>query len=342
MVKEAKKAEIRIKAIEIAEEKILDILIPPIHNDQFALHLSEQQKADKELNEKTRNKFRKKIKNREIEDRKIEIEVVVPTTHVQVVGALGMDAPDGLQDILSNMIPKKKKKKTVTIAEAREIFADDEAQKLIDMESVTKEAIEKVQNSGIIFIDEIDKIASTNKIGGGPDVSREGVQRDLLPIVEGSVVNTKYGSVKTDHILFIAAGAFHVAKPSDLIPEFQGRFPIRVELKPLTKEDFIRILTEPKHALTKQYQALLATEGVELKFEPDAIEKIAEIAYEVNQEMENIGARRLHTILSNLLEDLLFEVPDLRTDFQIVITKQIVEQKVGAIVKKKDLAQYIL
>jgi len=342
MVKEAKKAEIRIKAIEIAEEKILDILIPPIHNDQFALHLSEQQKADKELNEKTRNKFRKKIKNREIEDRKIEIEVVVPTTHVQVVGALGMDAPDGLQDILSNMIPKKKKKKTVTIAEAREIFADEEAQKLIDMESVTKEAIEKVQNSGIIFIDEIDKIASTNKIGGGPDVSREGVQRDLLPIVEGSVVNTKYGSVKTDHILFIAAGAFHVAKPSDLIPEFQGRFPIRVELKPLTKEDFIRILTEPKHALTKQYQALLATEGVELKFEPDAIEKIAEIAYEVNQEMENIGARRLHTILSNLLEDLLFEVPDLRTDFQIVITKQIVEQKVGAIVKKKDLAQYIL
>jgi ATP-dependent HslUV protease ATP-binding subunit HslU len=254
-----------------------------------------------------------------------------------------MDAPDGLQDILSSMIPKKRKKKTVTVAEAREIFTEEESQKLIDMELVTKEALNKVQNSGIIFIDEIDKVASSNKSNSsGPDVSREGVQRDLLPIVEGSVVNTKYGSVKTDHILFIAAGAFHLSKPSDLIPEFQGRFPIRVELKPLTKEDFVRILTEPKNALTKQYQALLKTEGVDLKFEPDAIEKIAEIAFEVNQEMENIGARRLHTILSNLLENLLFEVPDLRTDFQIVITKSMVEDKVGSILKKPDLAQYIL
>lgn len=342
MVKEAKKSEYRLKAIENAEEKILDILIPPIAHDHFGFNLSTQEKEDRELNEKTREKFRQKIKNREIEDRKIEIEVLVPSTHVQVVGPMGMDAPDGLQDILSNMIPKKKKKKNVTIAEARELLAEEEAQKLIDMELVTKEALEKVQNSGIIFIDEIDKVASAHKSGGGPDVSREGVQRDLLPIVEGSVVNTKYGSVKTDHILFIAAGAFHLSKPSDLIPEFQGRFPIRVELKPLTKEDFVRILTQPKNALTKQYQALLATEGVELKFEPEAIEAIAEIAFEVNQEMENIGARRLHTILSNLLENLLFEVPDLRTDFQITITKEMVLEKVGAIVKKRDLAQYIL
>ncbi len=342
MVKETKKAENRVKAIQNAEERILDILIPPISNDQFGFNISTQEKEDRELNEKTREKFRQKIKNKEIEDRKIEIEVLVPSSNVQVVGPMGMDAPDGLQDLLSNMIPKKKKKKTVTVAEARDILAEEEAQKLIDMELVTKEALEKVQNSGIIFIDEIDKVASSNKSGGGPDVSREGVQRDLLPIVEGSVVNTKYGSVKTDHILFIAAGAFHLSKPSDLIPEFQGRFPIRVELKPLVKEDFVRILTQPKNALTKQYQALLKTEGVELKFEDDAIDAIAEIAFEVNQEMENIGARRLHTILSNLLESLLFEVPDLRTDFQITITKEMVEEKVGSIVKKRDLAQYIL
>ncbi len=342
MVKESKKAENRIKAIQNAEERILDILIPPISSDHFGFNLSSQEKEDAELNEKTRDKFRQKIKNKEIEDRKIEIEVMVSTTHVQVVGPMGMDAPDGLQDILSSMIPKKKKKKTVTIAEAREIFSEEEAQKLIDMELVIKEALEKVQNSGIIFIDEIDKVASSNKSSGGPDVSREGVQRDLLPIVEGSVVNTKYGSIKTDHILFIAAGAFHLSKPSDLIPEFQGRFPIRVELKSLTKEDFVRILTEPQNALTKQYQALLATEGLTLQFEPEAIEAIAEIAYEVNQELENIGARRLHTILSNLLEDLLFEVPDLRTDSQITITQQMVQDKVGSIVKKRDLAQYIL
>ncbi len=342
MVKESKKAENRIKAIQNAEERILDILIPPISSDHFGFNLSSQEKEDAELNEKTRDKFRQKIKNKEIEDRKIEIEVMVSTTHVQVVGPMGMDAPDGLQDILSSMIPKKKKKKTVTIAEAREIFSEEEAQKLIDMELVIKEALEKVQNSGIIFIDEIDKVASSNKSSGGPDVSREGVQRDLLPIVEGSVVNTKYGSIKTDHILFIAAGAFHLSKPSDLIPEFQGRFPIRVELKSLTKEDFVRILTEPQNALTKQYQALLATEGLTLQFEPEAIEAIAEIAYEVNQELENIGARRLHTILSNLLEDLLFEVPDLRTDSQITITQQTVQDKVGSIVKKRDLAQYIL
>ncbi len=342
MVKEAKKAENRKKAIENAEERILDILIPPIPNEPFHYNSSGQENEDRTLNEKTREKFRLKIKNKEIEDRKIEIEVMVPTTSVQVVGPMGMDAPDGLQDILSSMLPKKKKKKTVTIAEAREIFIEEESQKLIDMELVTKEALDKVQNSGIIFIDEIDKIASSSRSGGGPDVSREGVQRDLLPIVEGSVVNTKYGSVKTDHILFIAAGAFHLSKPSDLIPELQGRFPIRVELKPLTKQDFVRILTQPQNALTKQYQALLSAEGVELNFEPEAIETIAEIAYEVNQEIENIGARRLHTILSNLLEDLLFEVPDLITDFKISITKQMVEEKVGSIVKKRDLAQYIL
>lgn len=337
MVKEARKKENYQKAIEIAEQQILDILIPPIEEKPY----DSGSPSDVQLNQKTREKFKKLLKNKQLEEREIEIEVIVPSSHVQVVGPMGVDAPDGLQDLIASMVPKKRKKKKVTVAEAREILAEEEAQKLVDMDLVIREAIDKVQNAGIIFIDEIDKIAGSHH-GNGPDVSREGVQRDLLPIVEGSVVNTKYGSVRTDHILFIAAGAFHVSKPSDLIPEFQGRFPIRVELKPLTKEDFIKILTLPKNALTKQYQALLETEGVKLTFETDAIEAIADIAFQVNQELENIGARRLHTILSNLLENILFEVPDLHPETEVIITQEMVTSKLDGILKKRDLTQYIL
>jgi ATP-dependent HslUV protease ATP-binding subunit HslU len=240
------------------------------------------------------------------------------------------------------MVPKKKKKRKTTIKEAKRVITQEEAQKLIDMEAVQKEAIKRVQESGIVFIDEIDKIAGNSKGGHGPDVSREGVQRDMLPIVEGSTVNTKYGPVKTDHILFIASGAFHVSKPSDLIPELQGRFPIRVELKSLTEEDFIKILTLPQNALLKQYSALLKTENVEIDFHEDSIKEIARTAAAVNEEVENIGARRLHTILTTLLEDFLFDVPDIIPSEKIEITGRLVHERLDKIVKNRDLSKYIL
>jgi len=246
-----------------------------------------------------------------------------------------------MQDALSGLIPKRRKKRKVTVKEARKILTNEEASKLIDMDEVTEEAIHRAEESGIIFIDEIDKIASRNGGGSTADVSREGVQRDILPVVEGCTVVTKYGPVKTDHILFIAAGAFHMAKPSDLIPELQGRFPIRVELKKLTVDDFYRILVEPDNALIKQYQALLATEGIKIEFSDDAIRRIAEFAYEVNQNTDNIGARRLHTILEKLLEDISFEAPDIGMG-TITITPKYVEEKLGAISKDKDLSRYIL
>ncbi|MEM6806216.1 MAG: HslU--HslV peptidase ATPase subunit, partial [Bacteroidota bacterium] len=239
-------------------------------------------------------------------------------------------------------IPKKQKKRKMTVAEAREHLIEEEAARLIDMDSVTREAIERAGNSGIIFIDEIDKVAVSNEGRGGADVSRQGVQRDLLPIVEGSTVNTKHGVIKTDHVLFIAAGAFHIAKPSDLIPELQGRFPIRVELNSLTENDFVRILSEPQNALTKQYAALLESENVKLRFEEEAIAVMARMAFQVNQEVENIGARRLHTIMSNLLDDILFEVPDLNPESSFSISAKFVEEKLGEVVQKKDLSQYIL
>jgi ATP-dependent HslUV protease ATP-binding subunit HslU len=249
-----------------------------------------------------------------------------------------------IQDMLSGMMPKKSRKRKVTIAEARRILLEEEAAKLIDMEEVKEEAIRKAENVGIIFIDEIDKIASANRGGGGgPDVSREGVQRDLLPIVEGSAVNTKYGIIKTDHVLFIAAGAFHVSKPSDLIPELQGRFPIRVELQSLTKDDFYHILREPKNALTRQYEAMLATENVELTFQDEALQRIAEIAFQINAEVENIGARRLHTVMSHLLNEFLFDIPDvIGPNARIQVTPQLVDDKLAGLVKNRDLSQYIL
>jgi ATP-dependent HslUV protease ATP-binding subunit HslU len=263
-----------------------------------------------------------------------------------MVGAGMMDEASmmNLQEMLNGMMPKKSKKRKVTVAEARRILLEEEAAKLIDMDEVKDEAIRRAEDAGIIFIDEIDKIASGGKKGGGgPDVSREGVQRDLLPIVEGSTVNTKYGVIKTDHVLFIAAGAFHISKPSDLIPELQGRFPIRVELDNLTKEDFIRILKEPKNALTKQYQALFEAENVYVSFTDDAIQEIASNAFVINAEVENIGARRLHTVMSKLLNEFLFDVPDrIGANAKIEITAPMVQEKLSGLVKNKDLSEYIL
>ena len=338
------------QAVEIAEEIILDILIPPIKQHQDGknptagfIRLEGTAPQDVELNERTREKFRTKLKNGELDDRIIEIEVKINTgPAVQVMGPAGFQGMDGLSDLLSNLAPAKKKKSKLSVKEAREYLIEEEAQKLIDMEIVTRQAIEKAEQSGIIFIDEIDKIASGNTNRSGADVSREGVQRDLLPIIEGTVVNTKYGTLTTDHVLFIAAGAFHLSKPSDLIPELQVRLPIRVELSALTQEDFVNILTRPRNALTKQYQALLHAEGVTLSFEDEAIETIAEIAFQVNLELENIGARRLHTIMSNLLEQILFEVPDQSSENTFVISAAFVREKLNTIVKSRDLSRYIL
>ena len=262
---------------------------------------------------------------------------------MQVMGPFSMEEMGiNLQEVFGNILPKKEKRRKVTVAEARRLLILEESQKLIDMEKVTAEALERVENSGIVFIDEIDKIASSRGQSSGPDVSREGVQRDLLPIVEGSSVLTKHGMVKTDHVLFIASGAFHVAKPSDLIPELQGRFPIRVELKSLIEEDFVKILTLPQNALIKQYAALLKTEGIEITFHDDAVREIAKIAFEVNDQVENIGARRLHTIITTLLEEILFDAPDGMKETSIVITQKVVQDKLNSIVKNRDLSRYIL
>jgi ATP-dependent HslUV protease ATP-binding subunit HslU len=347
MVRAAKKEEIKERVLEQVEEIILDHLIPPVKRGKATsdINLGIIPDSDEELNEKTRNLFREKIKKGELEDRKIEISIQQPNSPgVGVVGgAVDEVQMMNLQEMIGSMMPKKTKKRKVSIAEARKLLMEEEASKMIDMDEVKEDAIRKAENLGIIFIDEIDKIAVKSGKGGGPDVSREGVQRDLLPIVEGSSVNTKYGTVNTDHILFIAAGAFHVAKPSDLIPELQGRFPIRVELNSLTKEDFYQILKEPKNALTRQYEALLQSEGVSLDFNDAAIQKIAEIAFQLNEEMENIGARRLHTVMSQLLNEFLYDIPDkIGANAHLVITKELVEEKLGGLVKNKDLSQYML
>ena len=287
--------------------------------------------------------MRQKLQNGELDDKMIEFDSAAnANSGLQVLGPFGFDDMGiNIQEIMSNIMPKKKKKRKTSIREAKELIAQEEAQKLIDMDAVQKEAITRVQDSGIVFIDEIDKIAGGGK-GHGPDVSREGVQRDLLPIVEGSGVNTKYGVVKTDHILFIASGAFHVSKPSDLIPELQGRFPIRVELKSLTEEDFIKILTIPQNALLKQYAAMLQTEGVEITFLESGIKEIARIATQVNEQVENIGARRLHTILTTLLDDILFDVPDKMPEKDVEIDGDLVKAKLERIVTDRDLSKYIL
>ncbi|UCS93449.1 ATP-dependent protease ATPase subunit HslU [Echinicola marina] len=354
LVKENKNEEVKEKAAENVEDILLDILIPPVKTAGFSTSrsisngdLDPEKASEQELNEKTRERFREKLKNGELEERKIEINVKQSSpVGVGMIGNGMMDDASmaGLQDMISGMMPKKTKKRKLTISEARKILMEEETSKLIDFDEVKEEAIFLAENNGIIFIDEVDKIASkSGKNGGGPDVSREGVQRDLLPIVEGSSVNTKYGLVHTDHVLFIAAGAFHVSKPSDLIPELQGRFPIRVELDSLSQEDFTRILKEPKNALTKQYQALFGAEEVVLEYTDEAIEEIARIAFKINEEVENIGARRLHTVMSHLLNDFLFEVPDtIQANSKIMITKDMVDERLSSLVQNRDLSQYIL
>jgi len=292
--------------------------------------------------ERTREKLRIQLKQGKLDKRTIEVSVpndrfpIIEVFSPQGIEELGVN----FQEMFSGMFPKKTKKRKVSVAEAQRVLTQEEVSKLIDMEAVISESIERVENSGIIFIDEIDKIAG-EKVKNGPDVSREGVQRDLLPIVEGTNVMTKYGMVKTDHVLFIAAGAFHASKPSDLIPEMQGRFPIRVELDSLTTRDFVRILTEPQNALIKQYIALMATEGVGLSFTDDAIEEIAKIANLVNERTENIGARRLHTVMTTLLEDIMFKVPDTKVK-KVKVTKEMVENTLKDIVEDEDLSRYIL
>ncbi|MEM9417049.1 MAG: ATP-dependent protease ATPase subunit HslU [Bacteroidota bacterium] len=349
MVKATKEEEVKEKAAQIVEDIILDALIPPVappsetSRDKTSMPVSEEAKN---LNEQTRERFRTKIRNGELDDRKIEVNVSKPgNLGIGMIGGGMMDEASmiGLQDMLSNMMPKKTRKKKMSIGEAKNVLLTEEAAKLIDMDVVKEEALAKARNSGIIFIDEIDKIAARSSHGGGPDVSREGVQRDLLPIVEGSAVNTKYGTIHTDHILFIAAGAFHVSKPSDLIPELQGRFPIRVELDNLTQADFVRILREPKNALTAQYKALFEAEEVVITFEEAAIHEIARVAYQINEEVENIGARRLHTVMSHLLNDFLFDVPDkIKPQAAINITKELVTNSLAELAQRKDLSEYIL
>lgn len=353
MVKARKKEEVKEKAALMVDEIILNTLIPPLKNTNFQPqgvstneNASEVPTSDAELNERTRNLFREKIKNGELEDRKVEIQISQKGgSGLGMIGAGMMDEASmmNIQDMISGMMPKKAKKRKVTVAEARKILLEEEATKLIDMDEVKEEAIYVAENSGIIFIDEIDKVASGAGKKGGPDVSREGVQRDLLPIVEGSTVNTKHGVVKTDHMLFVAAGAFHMSKPSDLIPELQGRFPIRVELNNLTKEDFVRILKEPKNALTKQYTALFDAEDVSIEFNEEALDAIAQTAFDINTELENIGARRLHTVISKLLNDFLFDVPDkIGANSKIVVTREMVSEKLAGLVKNRDLSEYIL
>lgn len=351
MVKARKKEEVKSKAAAAVEEIILDALIPPMKSSAQRTGFSPTSDSDVpgsdvELNESTRNSFREKIKNGELEDRKIDIDIKPGGGgNVGMIGAGMMDEVSmmNLQEMISGMMPKKPKRKKVTVSEARKILLEEEASRLIDMDEVKEEALRRAEEAGIIFIDEIDKIASGSGKGSGPDVSREGVQRDLLPIVEGSTVNTKHGVIKTDHVLFIAAGAFHISKPSDLIPELQGRFPIRVELNSLTKDDFVRILTEPKNAITRQYQALFESEGVEIVFTKDAIEAIAQIAFNINAEMENIGARRLQTVISRLLNEFLFDVPDkIREGSKLEVTKEMVTERLSGLSKNKDLSEYIL
>ena len=346
MVRTRKKAEVKAKAEAIVENIILDALIPPLKGKSFPGGDAVTDMADLELNQKTREKFREKIQRGTLDDRKIEIDIKAATSgNLGMIGGGMIDESSmiNMQDMISNMMPKKSKKRKVTISEAKRLLLEDESQRLIDMDEVKEEALYKASNTGIIFIDEIDKIAGGRSGKSGPDVSREGVQRDLLPIVEGSSVTTKYGVIQTDHVLFIAAGAFHFSKPSDMIPELQGRFPIRVELNNLTKGDFLKILKEPKNALTKQYIALIEAENVSIEFSDDALEEMAEKAFAINEEMENIGARRLQTIMSRLLNDILFDIPDtIGAHSKILIDKALVNEKLTGIIKNKDLSEYIL
>jgi ATP-dependent HslUV protease ATP-binding subunit HslU len=347
MVRGEEQATVITRASEIAEEKILDILLPgdrvqelPAEgNGEVEVHL---ERSEKESKPATREKLRRLLREGRLDDRFVDLEVSDRSSPmIEIFSSAGMEEMDiNLREMLGSMMPRRTKRRKVKVPEALEILTQEEAQRLIDMDKVIKSAVDRVEHSGIIFLDEIDKIAS-RETTRGPDVSREGVQRDLLPIVEGSTVNTKYGMVRTDHILFIASGAFHASKPSDLIPELQGRFPIRVELDALGKEEFVRILKEPENALTVQYEALMATEGIDLVFQEDAVDEVAQIAHDVNSRTENIGARRLHTVMEKLLDEVSFNAHGLEGQ-QIVITRQYVRDKLQDIVKDEDLSRYIL
>ena len=351
MIKSREQAAVKIKAREIAEERILDILLPApgekpaanVHEFKESLQTDLKAVGEPKTVSSTREKLRKMLHEGRLDKRFVDLEVADRSMPiVEIFSNTGMEEMGiNFKDMLSGMMPKgSSKKRKMTVSEALEILSQEEAQRLVDMDKVVKEAIHKAEQSGIIFLDEIDKIAGKEKTGG-PDVSREGVQRDLLPIVEGSTVTTKYGPVKTNHILFIASGAFHMSKPSDLIPELQGRFPIRVELNSLGWKEFVRILTEPKNALLLQYIALLRTEGVNVSFDDAAVENIAQVAEDVNNHTENIGARRLHTLMEHLLEDILFDAPDI-SEKDIAITKSYVDEKFKDIRDDEDLSRYIL
>src|SRR5688572_32377556 len=356
MVRDEREADVEEIAATHVEERLLDLLLPPVPEEEkrpapnaeparaFVVGTNGAVEVDgHERRERTREKLRALLVDGKLEERQVEIEVThSPQIENMMIPVGGMEGMDNFTEMLQEMLPKKKKRRTVPLSEARRILLQDELDKLVDMEEVINEALERTEDMGIIFLDEIDKIAGgRGSGGGGPDVSREGVQRDLLPIVEGSTVQTKYGMVRTEHILYIAAGAFHVAKPSDLIPELQGRFPIRVELQPLTEQDFVRILTEPKNALIRQYQALVMAEGAELEFTADGIAEVARVAFMANDRMENIGARRLHTVVAALMEDVLFELPDY-PEKRIVFNADNVRERLARIISDDDLRRYIL
>lgn len=354
LVKEEKMQLVRVKAEKNAEKRLIKLLAPSQKKKQttsqnplealFGGMNQPDEPAEEEVDQELKNKRSQiewRLQNGELDDEIVTVEVKEQQNPMfDMMRGAGMDQMNGMQDALSGMFPAKKKKRKVTVREAKKILFEDEASKLIDADELAAEGIHRAEQMGIIFIDEIDKIASKEG-GGNAQVSREGVQRDILPIVEGSQISTKYGTVNTEYILFIAAGAFHMSKPSDLIPELQGRFPIRIELDKLTQEDFYKILTEPDNALIKQYKALLKTEGIDLIFTKEAVERIAEIAFQVNQDSDNIGARRLHTILEKLLEDLLFEAPEINME-SIKVTENYVNEKLAPIMKNKDLTQFIL
>ena len=337
MVKNEMAEMVREKAEALAEERLLDLLLPPLRTSPgLEAPTSEQQ----EQHSTTREKLRQQLRNGKLDSRTVELETKEKVMPFGIVSNVGMEEIEmNLKEMLGGLLPEKTKRRKVKVPDGLRLLVQEEAAKLIDMEKVTREALERVEQSGIVFLDEIDKIAGRES--HGPDVSREGVQRDLLPIVEGSTISTKYGSVKTDHILFVAAGAFHVSKPSDLIPELQGRFPIRVELDSLGKADFIRILTEPQNALIKQQVALLATEEIELNFSDDAIEEIAGIAAQVNERTENIGARRLHTIMERLLDEVSFDAPE-KKGTKVSINAKYVQERLAEVLKSEDLSRYIL
>ncbi|MBZ5542367.1 MAG: ATP-dependent protease ATPase subunit HslU [Acidobacteriia bacterium] len=342
MVREEKLEEVAEKAEQNAEERLLDLLLPPLPPPRGDHSSTEEDERHREQFQRTREKLRAQLREGKLDDRQVEVDVRERSfPSFEIISSQGIEEMDiNIKDMLPGLFGQRTKKRRMRVGEAMDYLIQEEENKLIDMDQVTRTAVERAEQSGIIFIDEIDKIAGRER-GHGPDVSREGVQRDILPIVEGTTVNTRYGMVRTDHILFVAAGAFHVSKPSDLIPELQGRFPIRVELHTLTVDDFIRILTEPKSALVKQYAALLETEGIKLSFSDEALEEVARFAAVVNEQTENIGARRLHTIMEKLLDEISFEGPDLKKKI-VRIEAEYVRKQLADIVKDQDLSRYIL